>query len=148
MAKELLKNIPSGNDGKAYSLIDGEMVNTFTILKITPRLELTVEEGNFLGERMSQHAIRRAKGTGSLTYIPTSHFVKLVKAWVETGEFPDTTIQYYNELNSVHGRGEYQLRNVILNNIAMGMLDNTSTAMIQTDTDFTFDGFDVLSELA
>ena len=40
--KERLRNLPSGNDGKIYSLIDGEMLNTFIILKISPRVELTV----------------------------------------------------------------------------------------------------------
>ncbi len=147
MAKERLRKLPSGNDGKAYSLINGEMLNTFIILKISPRLENTVEEGNFLGERMMQHALRKTNGTGSLTYVPTTYFPKLMKAWKETGVFPETTIQYYNEINNVHGRGEYQLRDVILNNIAMGMLDNTSTEMIQADTDFTFDDYDVLSEM-
>lgn len=147
MAKERLRNLPSGNDGKAYSLINGEMLNTFIILKISPRLENTVEESNFLGERMMQHALRKTNGTGSLTYVPTTYFPKLMKAWKETGVFPETTIQYYNEINNVHGRGEYQLRDVILNNIAMGMLDNTSTGMIQADTDFTFDDYDVLSEM-
>lgn len=145
--KERLRNLPSGNDGKIYSLIDGEMLNTFIILKISPRVELTVEEGNFLGERMMQHAPRKMKGTGSLTYVPTTHFPKLMKKWKETGEFPYSVAQYYNEVNEVHGRGEYQLRDVIINTIALGLLDNTSTEMIQADSDFTFDDYDVLSEM-
>lgn len=144
--KERLRNLPSGNDGKVYSLIDGEMLNTAIILKISPRLELTVEEGNFLGERMMQHAPRKMKGTGDMTYVPTTYFPKLLKKWEETGEFPYSVIQYYNEVNNVHGRGEYQLRDIIMQTVAMGLLDNTSTEIIQADTPITFDGYDVISE--
>lgn len=147
MEKERLRNIPSGNDGNGYALIDGEILNVFKIRKIEPKLTGEVEKGNFLGERMSQHALRRVEGTFSVTYIPTTYFAKLVKQWVETGEYPDITIQYYNEINNVHGRGEYQLRQCVLNDISMGMLDDESVAAISHTTDGTFDDFDVISEM-
>lgn len=147
MEKERLRNIPSGNDGNGYALIDGEILNVFKIRKIEPKLTGEVEKGNFLGERMSQHALRRVEGTFSVTYIPTTYFAKLVKQWVETGEYPDITIQYYNEINGVHGRGEYQLRQCVLNDISMGMLDDESVAAISHTTDGTFDDFDVISEM-
>lgn len=146
-AKERLRNIPSGNDGNGYALINGEMLNVFKIRKISPKLTGEVEKGNFLGERMSQHAMRRVEGTFSISYCPTTAFAKLYQYWIETGEFPDLTIQYYNEINSVHGRGEYQLRNCILNDIEMGMLDDESVAAIVHTTDGTFDDFDIISEM-
>lgn len=147
MEKERLRNIPSGNDGNGYALVDGQMLNVFKIRKISPKLTGEVEKGNFLGERMSQHAMRRAEGTFSISYIPTTYFVKMVKQWIETGIYPSITIQYYNEINAVHGRGEYQLRECILNDIEMGMLDDESVAAIVHTTDGTFDDFDVISEM-
>ena len=147
MAKERLRNIPSGNDGNGYTLVNGEMLNVFKIRKISPKLTGEVEKGNFFGERMSQHALRRIEGTFSVTYIPTTHFAKMIKNWIETGVYPDITIQYYNEINSIHGRGEYQLRHCILNDIEMGMLDDSSVEAISHTTDGTFDDFDVISEM-
>lgn len=147
MARERLKNIPSGNDGDGYALVDGELLNVFKIRKISPKLTGEVEKGNFLNERMSQHALRRTEGTFSVTYIPTTYFAKMIKNWIETGVYPDITIQYYNEINSVHGRGEYQLRNCILNDIEMGVLDDSSVEAISHTTDGTFDDYDVISEM-
>lgn len=96
---------------------------------------------------MSQHALRRVEGIFSVSYCPTSYFVKMVKQWKETGIYPDITIQYYNELNDVHGRGEYQLRNCILKDLEMGMLDDESVAAITHTTEGTFDDFDIISEM-
>ena len=144
--KEYLRNIPSGNDGNGFAMIDGQILNVFKIRKIKPKLTGKVEEGNFLGDRMMQHAMRRLSGTFSVSYIPTTHFVKLHKIWKETGVYPDITIQYYNEINSVHGRGEYQLRHCIFNDVAMGELDDESTAAIVCETEGTFDDFDIISE--
>ncbi len=146
-AKERLKNFPSGNDGNGYALVNGELLNVFKIRKISPKLTGEVEKGNFLGERMRQHALRRTEGTFSISYCPTTSFAKMMKNWIETGEYPEITIQYYNEINSVHGRGEYQLRNCILNDIEMGMLDDESVTAITHTTDGTFDDYDVLSEM-
>lgn len=70
-----------------------------------------------------------------------------MKQWKETGIYPDITIQYYNELNDVHGRGEYQLRNCILKDLEMGMLDDESVAAITHTTEGTFDDFDIISEM-
>lgn len=147
MKKERLSNIPSGNDGNGYSTVGGEKVAVFKIRKLSPKLTGEVEKGNFLGERMSQHAMRRIEGTFSVSYCPTSYFIKMVRQWVETGVYPDITIQYYNELNDVHGRGEYQLRNCILKDLEMGMLDDESVAAIVHTTEGTFDDFDIISEM-
>lgn len=95
---------------------------------------------------MSQHAYRRVEGTFSISYVPTTHFVKMIKHWIETGEYPDITIQYHNEINNVHGRGEYQLLHVILNDLEMGMLDDESVAAIVHTTDGSFDDFNIISE--
>ncbi len=146
-AKERLKNLPSGNDGNGYAMINGEILEVFKIRKISPKLTGEVEKGNFLGERMSQHALRRVEGTFSVSYTPTTYFAKLVKSWLETGVYPDITIQYHNEINAVHGRGEYQLRNCVLNDIELGMLDDESTTAITLTTDGTFDDYDVISEM-
>ena len=146
--KERLKNIPTGNDGNGYALINGEMLNVLKIRKSSPKLTGEVEKGNFLGERMSQHAMRKLEGTFSLSYCPTTAFAKLYKHWMETGEYPDITIQYYNEINNIHGRGEYQLRHCIINDIEMGMLDDESVAAITHTSDGSFDGFDIISEMA
>jgi hypothetical protein len=79
MKKERLSNIPSGNDGNGYATVGGEKVAVFKIRKLSPKLTGEVEKGNFLGERMSQHALRRVEGTFSVSYCPTSYFVKMVK---------------------------------------------------------------------
>lgn len=145
--KERLKNIPSGNDGNGYAIVDGEMLNVLKIRKISPKLTGEVEKGNFLGERMSQHAMRKLEGTFSLSYCPTTAFAKMYKNWIETGEYPDITLQYYNEANNVHGRGEYQLRHCIINDLEMGMLDDESVAAITHTSDGSFDDFDIISEM-
>lgn len=47
----------------------------------------------------------------------------------------------------MHGRGEYQLRNCILKDLEMGMLDDESVAAITHTTEGTFDDFDIISEM-
>ena len=145
--KERLRNIPSGNDGNGYALVDGEILNVLKIRKIEPKLSGEVEKGNFLGERMSQHALRKTEGVFSISYCPTTAFAKMYKHWIETGEYPDITIQYHNEVNKVHGRGEYMLRHCIINDIAMGMLDDESVNAITHSSDGSFDDFEIISEM-
>lgn len=145
--KERLKNLPSGRDGYGYALVYGEMLPVLKIRKLSPKLTGDVEKANFLGERMSQHAMRGTEGTFSLSYNPTTYFALMMKQYIETGEYPDITLQYYNEINAVHGRGEYQLRYCILNDIELGMLDDEMNTAIMHTTDGTFDDYDVISQM-
>lgn len=144
--KERLQDVPSGGDGKAYFTLNGNRLPAFLVAKITGKLEPNVEEKKFLGERMSQHAVRGAKGTGDMSYYNTSpEFIKAWRDYKNGGRVPDVELQYYSDAEtSGSERVEVVMSGVIPANIPFGALDDSSNDAQKMDTSFTFDDFDVL----
>lgn len=145
MSKKInLQDVPSGGDGKAYITLNGSRVDAFRIAKITGKLEPDVEEKKFLGERMSQHAVRGLKGTGDMSYYQLS--ATFIKAWREYkngGSVPDIELQYYSDAGTKNSnRVEVVMTGVIPANIPFGALDDSSNDAQKHDTSFTFDDFD------
>lgn len=144
MDKTKLQNIPSGQDGAGYVVMNGEVLSAFTIAKVSAQLEMSKESKRFLGERMTQNAVRGMSGKGNLTYYhTTAAFIKAMKNYQNGGSYPGLTLQYYSE-NSERGRCEVVLRDVILDTISFGALDDSSENAQQFDTAFSFDDFDIV----
>lgn len=147
MSKKInLQDVPAGSDGKAYFTLDGSRVDAFQIAKITGKLEPNVEEKKFLGERMSQHAVRGLKGTGDLSYYNTSpEFIKAWRDYKNGGSVPEIELQYYSDAETRNSeRIEVVMTGVIPANIPFGAMDDSSNDAQKLDTSFTFDDFDVL----
>ena len=144
MDKAKLKNIPSGSDGKGYITLNGEVLPAFLIRKVSANIGMIVESKRFLGDRMKQNAVRGMEGKGNITYDhASSAFIKAIKEYQQTGVYPSVTVQYYTE-STEYGRCEVTLRDVIFNEIGLGMLEDDSDQSQSFDTAFTFDDFDLV----
>lgn len=136
----------AGHDGKGYVYLNGNIVDAFTIAKITAKLEPVVENKQPLGSNMTQNAIRGLKGTGDMSYYHTTDaLIKAMRAYKNGGAFPDITVQFYSgSENSTNDRIEVTLSNVIFATIGLGSLDDSSSDSQKLDTSFTFDNFDLV----
>lgn len=146
MALMKVEDTLNGNEGKGFVTINGKTRELFELLKIEANLELTVAERKVMGNRMVQHKVVGAKGTGSLTmYFNNSELLKLVQTYIKTGKQPKISIQAYNnDPSSSVGKNEVVLRDVIISNLLAIKLDADSEDALQHESDFTFDDIDSL----
>ncbi|MBP0981291.1 MAG: hypothetical protein J5968_03720 [Oscillospiraceae bacterium] len=143
MEKTVLSAIPAGHDGDGYITVNGKVEAAFRIAKISAELDILEDKHRFLGERMTQHAARGIAGSGKISYYhTTSALIDAMKKYANGGDYPDITIQYYAKRGE--SRLEVALRKVVISNISFGELDDNSDKAIVNESDFTFDGFDVI----
>lgn len=141
-----VENTLNGNEGKGFVTIDGKTRELFELQKLEAFLELIVSERKVLGNRMVQHKVVGAKGTGSITmYFNNAELLKTVQAYIQKGKMPEISIQAYNEdpASSV-GRQEIILRDVIISKLLAVKLDGDSEDALTHESDFTFNRMDGL----
>lgn len=144
MDKVKLSKIPSGHDGNGYVTLDGGVVAAFRIAKISAQLDVTKESRRFLGEVMTQNAARGMAGSGSVSYYhTTADLIDAMKDYQNGEDYPELTLQYYAEA-SQGGRCEVVLRNVVLESVSFGALDDSSDDAIMNESAFSFDDFDII----
>jgi len=136
----------SSHEGKGYITIEGKTRELFELSKLTAQIDLTVTAKRMLGNRMTQHKVTGAEGTGNMTlYFANSQIFKQALQYLKDGTYTGITIQVYNEdAQSTVGRQEVVLGNVILATIPVATLDDESDDPITFDTDFTFDAIEAL----
>lgn len=143
MEKTVLSAIPAGHDGDGYITVDGKVEAAFRIAKISAQLDIVEDKHRFLGERMTQHTARGVSGSGKISYYhTTSALIDAMKKFSRGEEYPDITIQYYSQRGS--SRLEIALRGVVLESVPFGALNDESDKAIVNESDFSFDGFDVI----
>lgn len=142
-----LSDTLSSHEGKAFITIDGSNREMFEISNLRAQLEYTITSKRMLGNRMMQHKIVGAEGTGSMTmYFANSELLNQAINYINNGTKPGITIQSYNEdAQSTIGKQEVVLYNCILNTIPVAAIDDSSDDPITFDTDFTFDSISPLS---
>ncbi|BCK01717.1 phage tail tube protein [Anaerocolumna chitinilytica] len=131
----------SAKEGSAFIIINGVSRPLFEVSTLKAQLDLTVQTRKMLGNRMTQHKIVGAEGTGSMTmYFMNSDMLKLAIGYLSNGNFGTISIRVVNEdPQSSAGRQEVMLNNVLLKTIPVASLDDQSDDPITVDTDFTFD---------
>ena len=136
----------SSHEGKAYITINGTNRELFEVSSLKAQLDMTVTSKRMLGNRMTQHKVTGAEGTGSLTmYFMNSETLKQALAYLKKGNQAAVTLQVYNEdVQSTVGRQEVVMTNVIFASIPVATLDDSSDDPITFDTDFTYDGINIL----
>ena len=146
MEKVKLQSLPSGRDGNAYITTNGRIVQGCVITKIDGSIESKKDNRQFLGTRVEQNAVRGIKISGNVSYAhATSALIEAIRNYKDGGDYPDITIQYYTETTE-RGRCEVVLTGVILDNIGLGMLDDSSDTAMIIDTAFTANDFDIISK--
>lgn len=145
MDKVKLSSIPAGHDGNGYITLDGGVVAAFRIAKISAQLDVTKESRRFLGEVMTQNAARGMAGSGSVSYYHTTvALIDAMKDYQNGGGYPELTLQYYAEAPGSKGRCEVVLRNVVLDAVSFGALDDSSDDAMMNESAFSFDDFDII----
>jgi hypothetical protein len=139
-----LEDTLSGQEGRAYTTIDGNNEDMFYCKKIEAKVEKEKTEGKTLGRRGTQHKAKGWKGTGSMTiYYVTNKFRKMMLDYMTTGKdtYFDITIINEDPTSSV-GKQTVVLKGVNLNTIILGKLDLESDALDE-DIEFTFEGVEM-----
>lgn len=141
-----VENTLNGNEGKGFVTIDGKTRELFELLKLEANIELIVSERKVLGNRMVQHKVVGAKGTGSITmYFNNAELLKTVQTYLQKGKMPEISIQAYNEDPASNvGRQEMILRDVIINKLLAIKIDGDSEDALTHESDFTFNRMDGL----
>lgn len=141
-----VENTLNGNEGKGFVTIDGKTRELFELQKLEAVIELIVSERKVLGNRMVQHKVVGAKGTGSITmYFNNAELLKTVQTYLQKGKIPEISIQAYNEdPASDVGRQEMILRDVIISKLLAVKLDGDSEDALTHESDFTFNRMDGL----
>lgn len=135
----------SGQEGRAYATINGQVEEMFYIKTLEATVEKQKTEVKTLGRRGTQHKANGWTGTGSMTvYYVTTLFRQLMLDYIKNGKDTYFDIQIVNEdPTSSIGRQTVVLKNVNLDSVIMAKVD-TESEVLEEDTDFTFDDVDIL----
>jgi hypothetical protein len=134
----------SGQEGRAYATINGQVEEMFYIKTLEASIEKEKAEVKTLGRRGTQHKTTGWSGTGSMTiYYMTSRFRQLMIDYIKTGRDTNFDITVTNEdPGSTIGSQTVTLLGVNLDSVVMVSLDTESDAL-EEDIDFTFEDIDM-----
>ncbi|MDD2401696.1 MAG: phage tail tube protein [Clostridia bacterium] len=140
----------SSHEGNAYVTRNGKNRELFEISSLKAQLDLIVQSKRMLGNRMTQHKVIGAEGTGSLTmYFMNSEALNQAIDYIKKGGYSGIKIQVKNEdAQATVGKQEVVMLNVILNSLPVAVLDDESDDPIIFDTDFTYDDIENLESFA
>ena len=135
----------SGQEGRAYATINGQVEEMFYIKSLEATVEKEKAEVKTLGRRGTQHKATGWSGSGSMTiYYVTSLFRQMMLDYIKNGKDTYFDIQIVNEdPSSSIGKQTAVLKGVNLDKVIMASLDTESDAL-EEDVDFTFEDVDIL----
>lgn len=135
----------SGQEGRAYATINGQVEEMFYIKSLEATIEKQKTEVRALGKRGTQHKATGWTGSGTMTiYYVTTLFRQLMVDYIKNGRdvYFDVTIVNEDPTSSI-GRQTVVLRGVNLDSVVAAKLD-TEAEVLDEDVDFTFDDVDLL----
>lgn len=134
----------SGQEGRAYATINGQVEEMFYIKTLEATVEKEKADVKTLGRRGTQHKAIGWNGTGSMTiYYMTSRFRQLMLDYMKTGVDTSFDVTVTNDdPNSTIGLQTITLLGVNLDSVVMVSLDTESDAL-EEDVDFTFEDVDI-----
>jgi hypothetical protein len=137
----------SGQEGRAYATINGQVEEMFYIKTLEAKIEKEKSEIKTIGRRGTQHKTTGWTGSGSMTiYYVTSLFRQLMLDYIRTGKDTYFDITVVNDdPTSTIGKQTVALKSVNLDSTIMAKLDIDSDSMDE-DIDFTFDDIDILDK--
>lgn len=135
----------SGQEGRAYATINGQVEEMFYIRTLEATIEKQKTEVRTLGRRGVQHKASGWNGTGTMTiYYVTSLFRQLMLDYIRNGRdvYFDITIVNEDPTSSI-GRQTVVLKGVNLDSVMAARLD-TETEVLDEEIGFTFDDVDIM----
>lgn len=140
-----LRDAISGQEGRAYVTINGQVEELFIAKSIEATVEKEKAEGKTLGRRGTQTKAIGWKGTGSMTiYYATKLFRQLMLEYMKTGKDTYFNLTIINEdPDSPLGKQTVVLKNVNLDSVILAKID-TDAEFLDEEISFTFDDADML----
>ncbi|MFD0712847.1 phage tail tube protein [Paenibacillus sp. GCM10027626] len=138
------KDTISGQEGRAYATINGQVEEMFYVKKLEAKVEKTKAEVKTLGRRGTQHKATGWNGTGTMTiYYVTSIYRQMMLDYINKGVdmYFDVTVVNEDPSSSV-GSQTVKLTGVNLDSVIMASLDTESEAM-EEEVAFTFEGVEI-----
>ena len=135
----------SGQEGRAYATINGQVEEMFYIRTLEATIEKQKTEVRTLGRRGVQHKASGWNGTGTMTiYYVTTLFRQLMLDYIRNGRdvYFDITIVNEDPTSSI-GRQTVVLKGVNLDSVMAARLD-TETEVLDEEISFTFDDVDIM----
>lgn len=135
----------SGQEGRAYATINGQVEEMFYIRTLEATIEKQKTEVRTLGRRGVQHKASGWTGSGTMTiYYVTTLFRRLMLDYIKNGRdvYFDITIVNEDPTSSI-GRQTVVLKNVNLDSVMAARLD-TETEVLDEEISFTFDDVDIM----
>ncbi len=134
----------SGQEGRAYATINGQVEEMFYIKSLEANVEKEKAEVKTLGHRGTQHKSIGWSGSGSMTiYYVTSVFRQLMLDYIKHGRDTYFSVVVVNEdpASSI-GKQTVTLKKVNLNSVVMAKLD-TEAEGLDEEIEFTFEDVDI-----
>jgi hypothetical protein len=139
------KDTVSGQEARAYMVIDGETEEMFFAKKLVATVTKEKTEVRTLGKRGVQYKAKGWKGTGNMIiYYATSRFREILLQYMEQGQDVYFDIQVINEdAGTELGRQTVVLKNVNLDSMTVAAFD-ASADVLEESVNFTFEGMELL----
>ncbi|MFS8215549.1 phage tail tube protein [Paenibacillus sp. S29] len=134
----------SGQEGRAFATINGNVEEMFYVKTLEATAEKEKTDVKTLGRRGTQHKANGWSGSGSMTiYYTTTRFRQLMLDYIKTGKDTYFDIMIVNEdPSSSIGKQTVVLKSVNIDSVIMAKVD-TDSEVLDEDIDFTFDDVDV-----
>lgn len=146
MSRKNLQNKPTPHDGDGFITVNGSVYPAFEYAKMSLNAETITDSKRFLNQRVTQNAARGLSLNGSLSYYHcTQVFIDAITDFKNGGEYPEIALQGWAGLSGI-GRCEILATGVILKNIGLLNLDDSSDSAAVIDTDITANDYDVISK--
>ena len=138
----------SAKEGTVFFTIDDKQYELAELISLEAKVEYTKADVTPLNSRMKGGKVVGAEGTGSLKmYYHRPELKAMALKYVKQGMLPRIDIKCTNDdKTSRAGRYTVVLKGVLFKESLIFKLDGSSDDVIDEETDFTFQDFDILSE--
>lgn len=140
-------DIVAGAEGTVTAVINDRVVEMAEVVNITATIDLNKTNLKVLGNRMEQHKVTGASGTGSMSiHYVTSRWGKMVLDYLKTGKVTIFDINIKNQdPSSATGKQITKISGCIIDGADLAKLDIDADTLDQ-DVNFTFTDADYLTE--
>ena len=138
----------SAKEGTVFFTINDKQYELAELISLEAKIEYTKADVTPLNSRMKGGKIVGAEGIGSLKmYYHRPELKAMALNYVKQGILPRIDIKCTNEDRSSRaGRYTIVLKGVLFKESLIFKLDGSADEVIDEETDFTFQDFDILSE--
>ena len=137
----------NGKKGRAYAKINGSNEELFMAKSIETKIDIAKAEIKAIGKTMVGHKIMGESGSGSMViYSGTPIFKNLLLQYHRTGVMPYIELVIENDDPATSfGKQVAMVTGLCFDSFTLAKLDGDSDDALEESTDFTFDGYDVLT---